>query len=133
MIKLEQEELDVMDEGAIVAFAEISAAKQSYFKKDIVSSPIIREFDGVVCDFEFPEGGGYFTKIPLSKKDSLASDLDTRRKSVTITIMRGWVEYEITDDWGSNHYLYIRTSESEIIFKSILAYKEQYGIIALLK
>tara|TARA_R110000851_G_scaffold89106_1_gene194378 strand:+ start:576 stop:965 length:390 start_codon:yes stop_codon:yes gene_type:complete len=129
MVKLGQDDLDVVVAGHIVVFAEKYEPKHTFLK----SYPIIKEFDGVCCDFEFPEGGGHFTTIPLSKKATLALIIDTRRKSVTITIMRGWVEYQIVDDWGNDYYLYIRTSESEIILKSILSYKEKYGIIALLK
>ena len=128
MVKSEQETLNFIGEGAIVVFFE-----QGQYRKHAKAYPIIKEFDGVCCDFEFPEGGGYFTTIPLSKKEPLTSALATRRKSVTITIMSGWVEYQIVDDWGNDYYLYIRSSESEIIFKSILSYKEKYGIIALLK
>jgi len=129
MVKLEQDDLDVVVAEHIIVFAEKYEPKHTYLK----SYPIIKEFDGVCCDFEFTEGGGYFTTIPLSKKEPLTSALDTRRKSATMTIMSGWAEYQIVDYWGNDYYLYIRSSESEIIFKSILSYKEKYGIIALLK
>ena len=119
MIKVERATLDLMPEGAKVVFFE-----QGAYRVHMKAYPIIKEFDGVCCDFEFPEGGGWCTYIPISTGD---------QKAVAITIMEGWVQYEITDDHSKVHYLYIRTSESEIIFKSILAYKEQYGIIALLK
>ena len=119
MIKETQETLDTVPTGAIVAFFQ-----QGEHRVHMKAYPIIKEFDGVLCDFEFPKGGGYFTVLPVSTGKYL---------DVSITIMDGWVEYEITDDWGDEYYLYIRSSEGEIIFKSILSYKEKYGIIPTLK
>tara|TARA_R110000850_G_scaffold4741_2_gene20910 strand:+ start:3418 stop:3789 length:372 start_codon:yes stop_codon:yes gene_type:complete len=123
MIKLDQDVLDVVPEDQIIVFGEQSEPRRTCLK----SYPIIREFDGVLCDFQFPEGGGYFTILPIS---SMGYNV---KKTVTLTIMQGWVEYEITDDWGKYYHIYIRTAESDVIFKSLLAYKNRYGIIAVLK
>tara|TARA_R110000851_G_scaffold109452_1_gene231785 strand:+ start:731 stop:1099 length:369 start_codon:yes stop_codon:yes gene_type:complete len=122
MVKVEQTTLNLIPEGTKVVFFE-----QGEHRVYMEAYPIIKCFDGVVCNFQFLEGGSWFTTIPIST-GSLSS-----KKAATLTIMNNWVEYKITDDCGSIGYLYIRTSETDIIFKSIIAYKEVYGIIALLK
>ena len=126
MIQITQDTLNTIPEGAVVAFFT-----QGGHRVHSNVYPIIDRFDGKLCDFSFPSGGGYFTAIPISEEDS---KFDYRGlKAATLTIMDGWVEYEITDDWGNNHYLYIRSSQSELILKSIRSYKNNYGIVATLK
>ncbi len=115
-MQMEQDALDEVCEDHVVVFWE-----ELYFAN---SYPLINKFDGKVCDFQFPEGGGNYRVLPISTG---------KHKAVTITLMDGWVEYKITDDWNKKHYLYIRSSESEVIFKSVLSYKEKYGIIPVLK
>ena len=120
MIKITQDELDVVPQEDIVVFAELDTPKHTYLR----SYPLINEFDGVDCEFGFPEGGGWGTVIPFSTGKYIG---------VVITILEGWVEYQITDDRNKKHYLYIRSSESKVIFESLLSYKNNYGIIPTLK
>jgi hypothetical protein len=122
MIKILQEELDCVQEGRIVVVAESYKPKINYLK----SYPLIKEFDGRICSFYFTEGGGLLREIQLSEEDN-------KNKAVTVTLMDDWVEYEITDDLGKKHFIYIRSSESELILESIKTYKNKYGIVATLK
>ncbi len=116
---MDDDDLELLSAEDIIAFVTVT---NSIY---VNSYPLINKFDGKVCDFGFPEGGGWMTSIPFSKRKG--------KGAATLTIMKDWVEFDITDDWGAHHYLYIRKTESDVIFKAILSYKEVYNIVPVLK
>ena len=122
MIKLSKEDLANIQKGHIAVIAESNKLGITTLK----GYPLIKEFDGKTCSFRFPEGGGILREVQLSEEDN-------KNKAATITLMGDWVEYEITDNLGKDNYVYINSSESELILESIKTYKDKYGIVAVLK
>ena len=122
MIKLSKEDLANIQKGRIAVIAESNKLGVTTLK----SYPLIKEFDGKTCSFRFPEGGGILREVQLSEEDN-------KNKAATITIIDDWVEYEITDNLGKDNYVYINSSESELILESIKTYKDKYGIVVVLK
>ncbi len=119
-IQMTDEDLELVPTEDAVCFCEETGLPTNY--------PVIHDFDGRVCDFGDMQGNGCFKIISISKPPTVKMN-----GVATLTIMKDWAEFDITDDWGTHHYLYIRKTESDVIFKAILSYKEVYNIVPVLK